>query len=319
VCSFCTTNCPHTRFPGYAWRIAYCECGQHVGWLLTALEQDPSLSIFWGVSRHNVEFKDKPVRAKRHATPRNDTTHYIPRRRDHPRPQKPDFLAQYEVVSKNWVEIDPEELALEPTKPGAGRIIHGKWQGDSVAVTVFQKELIGDAEQWVKQLQMYVNLNYPHLVRPSFFIFSFLTIVFPPKVSLLGACTRKPPYLIVTEDYRETLREKVEREGRLPFPEIQRICSSTLKALAYLHTKRVAYCTLDPKSICFIGHEVKLGCKYFFRYLSTTQCNFFLKGYSTQEFFLMVSMIPLRQHLLLVLCVSCFHFAAHPSHFLSPS
>ena len=239
-----------------------------MGWLFTALEQDPSLSIFWGVSRNNIEFRDKPVRTNRHATPRNDTTQYIPRRRDHPRPKKPDFLAQYEVMSKGWMEIEPEDLALE--KPGASGIIHGKWQGDSVAVTTFQKQPIG--EQWVKQLQMYVNLTYPHLVSPSFFVYSCFKV--PPKVSLLGACTKKPPYLIVTEDYRETLCEKVEREGRLPFQEIRRICSSTLKALAYLHTKRVAYRTLDPKGICFIGHEVKLGSKYiFFLYLSTTHCN----------------------------------------------
>ncbi len=81
--------------------------------------------------------------------------------------KKPDFLAQYEVVTKNWVEIDPDDLVLESTKPGAGGIIHGKWQGDSVAVTVFQKQHMDDYKRWVKQLHMYVNLHYPHLVRIS--------------------------------------------------------------------------------------------------------------------------------------------------------
>nr|XP_046493042.1 protein cereblon isoform X1 [Neodiprion pinetum] len=44
-------------FPGYAWTIASCNCGVHMGWKFTAVQSDLRPVAFWGLTRKSLRSK----------------------------------------------------------------------------------------------------------------------------------------------------------------------------------------------------------------------------------------------------------------------
>jgi cereblon len=41
----------HSWFPGWAWTIAHCRCGQHLGWKFSATQRALKPRVFWGLRR----------------------------------------------------------------------------------------------------------------------------------------------------------------------------------------------------------------------------------------------------------------------------
>lgn len=112
-----------------------------------------------------------------------------------------------------------------------------------VAVKVVRPELGGSegVERFLREIELAARLQHPHILP-----------VFDSGVVDDGA-DRPLPYFVMPYVEGETLRQLLQREGRLPVEAATTIAAEVADALAYAHAKGVVHRDIKPENILLSG------------------------------------------------------------------
>jgi eukaryotic-like serine/threonine-protein kinase len=113
----------------------------------------------------------------------------------------------------------------------------------SVALKVVRPELAGASggERFLREIELVARLQHPHILP-----------VFDSGV-LLQPDRSPTPYFVMPFVEGETLRQRIQREGRLPIEEAVTITREVADALAYAHAHGVVHRDIKPENILLTG------------------------------------------------------------------
>ncbi|CAM6028813.1 unnamed protein product [Sphagnum balticum] len=152
----------------------------------------------------------------------------------------------------DW-EISPSEIDLENSeligKGSFGEIRKAIWRGTPVAVKTIRPSLSNDrmvVKDFRQEVELLVKLRHPNIVQ------------------FLGAVTRQPPLMLITEylaggDLYELLSRKKEA---LPAPLIVKYSLDIARGMCYLHNgpNAIIHRDLKPRNVILDeAHELKVG------------------------------------------------------------
>jgi len=142
-------------------------------------------------------------------------------------------------LEPEW-ELDPSELKIQD-KIGHGEfgtVYKAKWRGSYVAVKVLNSSdriALGDFRTEITVLR---RVHHPNAVQ------------------MLGACTRKVPYMLVTEYVPGgSLADIFKMKGQLTVRRVVEMCLDIARGMAYLHanSKSIIHRDLKPSNILIGG------------------------------------------------------------------
>jgi serine/threonine protein kinase len=152
----------------------------------------------------------------------------------------------------DW-EVSPSEIDLENSeligKGSFGEIRKAIWRGTPVAVKTIRPSLSNDrmvVKDFRQEVELLVKLRHPNIVQ------------------FLGAVTRQPPLMLITEylaggDLYELLSRKKEA---LPAPLIVNYSLDIARGMCYLHNgpNAIIHRDLKPRNVILDeAHELKVG------------------------------------------------------------
>jgi serine/threonine protein kinase len=152
----------------------------------------------------------------------------------------------------DW-EVSPSEIDLENSeligKGSFGEIRKAIWRGTPVAVKTIRPSLSNDrmvVKDFTQEVELLVKLRHPNIVQ------------------FLGAVTRQPPLMLITEylaggDLYELLSRKKEA---LPAPLIVKYSLDIARGMCYLHNgpNAIIHRDLKPRNVILDeAHELKVG------------------------------------------------------------
>ena len=114
-----------------------------------------------------------------------------------------------------------------------------------VALKVIRPELGGreGVERFLREIELAARLQHPHIL-PVF------------DSGVVNDTIGNPlPYFVMPYVEGETLRQLLQREGRLPVPAATTIAAEVADALAYAHGKGVVHRDIKPENILLAGGE----------------------------------------------------------------
>ncbi len=118
-----------------------------------------------------------------------------------------------------------------------------------VAVKVLHPEISAalGPERFLREIRIAASLNHPHI----------LTLIDSGEVPAGDASPRGAPLLYYTMPYveGESLRDRLNREGRLPPGDAVRIMQDVLDALAYAHRQGIVHRDIKPENIMLTGRH----------------------------------------------------------------
>src|SRR5215204_3378064 len=112
-----------------------------------------------------------------------------------------------------------------------------------VALKVIRPELGGreGVERFLREIELAARLQHPHIL-PVF------------DSGLIDAESATPlPYFVMPFVEGETLRQRLQRQGRLPVDSATTIATEVADALAYAHSKGVVHRDIKPENILLSG------------------------------------------------------------------
>src|SRR5919112_6857611 len=113
----------------------------------------------------------------------------------------------------------------------------------SVALKVVRPELGGpvEGERFLREIELVARLQHPHILP-----------VFDSGVVDQGSAN-PTPYFVMPYVEGETLRQRLQREGRLPIDAAVTLASEVADALAYAHAHGVVHRDIKPENILLSG------------------------------------------------------------------
>jgi serine/threonine-protein kinase len=113
----------------------------------------------------------------------------------------------------------------------------------SVAVKVVRPELGGTEglERFLREIELAARLQHPHIL-PVF-----------DSGAVTDADGTSTPYFVMPYVEGETLRQRLQREGRLPVETATTLAAEVADALAYAHAHRVVHRDIKPENILLSG------------------------------------------------------------------
>src|SRR5919112_3621643 len=113
----------------------------------------------------------------------------------------------------------------------------------AVALKVVRPELTGaqGVERFLREIELAARLQHPHIL-PVF------------DSGVVAQDTRDPtPYFVMPFVEGETLRQRLQRESRLPLDAAVAIAQEVADALAYAHAHGVVHRDIKPENILLTG------------------------------------------------------------------
>jgi len=151
----------------------------------------------------------------------------------------------------DW-EIDPKELDLSNFtligKGSFGEILKTKWRGTPVAVKRILPALSDDkmvVQDFRNEVELLVKLRHPNIVQ------------------FLGAVTKKPPLMLITEFLRGgDLHQFLKDKGALPTGTAVNFALDIARGMAYLHNgpNVIIHRDLKPRNVLMVNtNHLKVG------------------------------------------------------------
>lgn len=151
----------------------------------------------------------------------------------------------------DW-EIDPNELDLSNYtligKGSFGEILKTKWRGTPVAVKRILPDLSNDkmvVQDFRNEVELLVKLRHPNIVQ------------------FLGAVTKKPPLMLITEFLRGgDLHQFLKDKGALPTGTAVNFALDIARGMAYLHNgpNVIIHRDLKPRNVLMVNtNHLKVG------------------------------------------------------------
>jgi serine/threonine-protein kinase len=112
-----------------------------------------------------------------------------------------------------------------------------------VAVKVIRPELGGTegVERFLREIELAARLQHPHIL-PVF-----------DSGSVTDVASASTPYFVMPYVEGETLRQRLQREGRLPLDAATTLAGEVADALAYAHAHGVVHRDIKPENILLSG------------------------------------------------------------------
>ncbi|CAK9198672.1 unnamed protein product [Sphagnum jensenii] len=153
--------------------------------------------------------------------------------------------------SVDW-EIIPSEIDLEHGvligKGSFGEIKKATWRGTPVAVKTIRQSLSRDravVKDFQHEVEFMVKVRHPNIVQ------------------FLGAVTRRPPLMLITEYLAGgDLHQVLKRKEALPAPRVVKYSLDIARGMAYLHSGSnvIVHRDLKPRNLIFDdAQELKVG------------------------------------------------------------
>lgn len=151
----------------------------------------------------------------------------------------------------DW-EIDPSELDFSNFTPigkgSFGEILKAKWRGTPVAVKRILPALSDDkmvVQDFRNEVELLVKLRHPNIVQ------------------FLGAVTKKPPLMLITEFLRGgDLHQFLKDKGALPTGTAVNFALDIARGMAYLHNgpNVIIHRDLKPRNVLMVNtNHLKVG------------------------------------------------------------
>ena len=112
-----------------------------------------------------------------------------------------------------------------------------------VAVKVIRPELGGTegVDRFLREIELAARLQHPHIL-PVF-----------DSGSVTDVASASTPYFVMPYVEGETLRQRLQREGRLPLDAATTLAGEVADALAYAHAHGVVHRDIKPENILLSG------------------------------------------------------------------